>query len=107
MNTEKSAHWLSQFIGKNLRIHASDGRVFAGQMKCTDKDRNIILALAHEYRAPSADVIRKTVEESGESAAQVPWNPRYVGLIVVPGHHITKIEFEESTLPGQKSAVTL
>ncbi|KAI8933378.1 hypothetical protein NX059_009994 [Plenodomus lindquistii] len=107
MDTEQAAFWLSQFIGKNLRIHASDGRVFAGQMKCTDKDRNIILALAHEYRAPSADVIRKTVEDSGNPAAQVTWNSRYVGLIVVPGHHITKIEYEESTLPGQKSGVVL
>ncbi|KAH9882407.1 hypothetical protein J1614_000643 [Plenodomus biglobosus] len=107
MDTEQSALWLSQFIGKNLRIHASDGRVFAGQMKCTDKDRNIILALAHEYRAPSADTIRKTVEKSGGPAAQVTWNSRYVGLVVVPGHHITRIEFEESLLAGQKSNVTL
>jgi hypothetical protein len=37
----------------------------------------------------------------------VAWNSRYVGLIVVPGQHITKIEFEESMLPGQKSTMTL
>lgn len=67
----------------------------------------MILALAHEYRAPSAEVIRKTVEESGNPSASVTWSSRYVGLVVVPGHHITKIEFEESTLPGQKSTVTL
>ncbi|KAF2845282.1 hypothetical protein T440DRAFT_472784 [Plenodomus tracheiphilus IPT5] len=108
MDAPQSAVWLSQFIGKNLRIYASDGRVFAGHMKCTDKDRNIILALAHEYRAPSPDVIRKTLEESGNpAAAHVTWDSRYVGLVVVPGHHITKIEFEESTLPGQKSGVAL
>lgn len=71
------------------------------------QDRNIILALAHEYRAPSAEVIRKAVEESGNPSAPVPWNSRYVGLVVVPGQHITKIEFEESTLPSQKSSVTL
>ncbi|OAL04440.1 hypothetical protein IQ06DRAFT_290547 [Phaeosphaeriaceae sp. SRC1lsM3a] len=107
MNNDEATFWLSQFIGKNLRIHASDGRVFGGQMKCTDKDRNIILALAHEYRAPSAEVIRKAIEDSGNPSASVPWNSRYVGLIVVPGQHITKIEFEESTLPGQKSTVVL
>jgi hypothetical protein len=71
------------------------------------QDRNIILALAHEYRAPSAESIRKAVEESGNPSASVAWNSRYVGLIVVPGQHITKVEFEESTLPGQKSTVTL
>ena len=37
MDHEQATFWLSQFIGKNLRIHASDGRVFGGQMKCTDK----------------------------------------------------------------------
>ncbi|EDU42489.1 conserved hypothetical protein [Pyrenophora tritici-repentis Pt-1C-BFP] len=107
MDNEQATFWLDQFIGKNLRIHASDGRVFGGQMKCTDKDRNIILALAHEYRAPSAETIRKAVEESGNPSAPVAWNSRYVGLIVVPGQHITKIEYEESTFPGQKSTVTL
>jgi hypothetical protein len=71
------------------------------------QDRNIILALAHEYRAPSAEVIRKAVEDSGNPSASVPWNSRYVGLVVVPGQHITKVEFEESTLPGQKNSVTL
>lgn len=71
------------------------------------QDRNIILSLAYEYRAPSADVIRKAVEESGNPSASVTWNSRYVGLVVVPGQHVKKIEFEESTLPGQKSGVTL
>ncbi|KZM19115.1 hypothetical protein ST47_g9733 [Ascochyta rabiei] len=103
MDNEQATFWLSQFIGKNLRIHASDGRVFAGQMKCTDRDRNIILSLAYEYRAPSAEAIRKAVEESGSPSASVTWNSRYVGLVVVPGQHVKKIEFEESTLPGQKN----
>ncbi|KAJ4404178.1 hypothetical protein N0V91_006080 [Didymella pomorum] len=107
MDNEQATFWLSQFIGKNLRIHASDGRVFGGQMKCTDKDRNIILSLAYEYRAPSAEAIRKAVEESGNPSTKVTWSSRYVGLIVVPGQHVKKIEFEESTLPGQKSGVTL
>jgi hypothetical protein len=37
MNNAEATFWLSQFIGKNLRVHASDGRIFGGQMKCTDK----------------------------------------------------------------------
>ncbi|KAF1847735.1 uncharacterized protein K460DRAFT_374736 [Cucurbitaria berberidis CBS 394.84] len=105
MDHEQATFWLSQFIGKNLRIHATDGRVFGGQMKCTDKDRNIILAMAHEYRAPPIETIRKAIEESGNPSTPVPWNSRYVGLIVVPGQHIKKIEFEESTY--QMSNVTL
>jgi hypothetical protein len=91
------------------------GKCFTSNMVCGEggvnvditQDRNIILALAHEYRAPSTESIRKAVEESGNPSAMVAWNSRYVGLIVVPGQHITKIEFEESMMPGQKSTVTL
>jgi hypothetical protein len=67
----------------------------------------VILSLAYEYRAPSAEAIRKAVGESGKPSENVSWNSRYVGLVVVPGEHIKKIEFEESTLPGQKSGIIL
>ena len=69
------------------------------------QDRNIILALCYEYRAPSADVIRKAIEASGNPSVPVNWNSRYVGLVVIPGAHIKKIEFEESLQPGQKSSI--
>ncbi|KAF2448591.1 hypothetical protein P171DRAFT_518088 [Karstenula rhodostoma CBS 690.94] len=105
-NTEATVY-LSQFIGRPLRIHTSDGRVFGGQMKCTDKDRNIILALTYEYRAPSAEVIRKAVQESGNPSAPVNWNSRYVGLVVIPGAHVKKIEFEENILSGPPGGVVV
>ncbi|KAF2113861.1 hypothetical protein BDV96DRAFT_118578 [Lophiotrema nucula] len=96
MDNIEANTYLSQFIGKNLRIHTSDDRVFGGQMKCTDKDRNIILALTYEYRAPPLEEIKKVVEASGTSSATVNWSSRYVGLVVVPGTHVKKIEYEES-----------
>ena len=37
MDNAEASFYLSQYIGKPLRIHVSDGRVFGGQMKCTDK----------------------------------------------------------------------
>ena len=70
-----------------------------------EQDRNIILALTYEYRAPSVEAIRKAVEASGNPSAPVNWNSRYVGLVVIPGAHVKKIEFEEVILPGQKSSV--
>ncbi|KAF2272672.1 uncharacterized protein EI97DRAFT_202726 [Westerdykella ornata] len=97
MDNKEACDYLSSLIGKNLRIHVSDKRVFGGQLKCTDKDRNIILSLAHEYREPSAEVLRKAVEESGNPTVKVSWTSRYVGLIVVPGAHVRKIELEETT----------
>ncbi|KAF1962502.1 hypothetical protein CC80DRAFT_487946 [Byssothecium circinans] len=107
MENDEATSYLTQFIGKSLRIHTSDGRVFGGQFKCTDKDLNIILALTYEYRAPSAEVIKKTIEASGNSKANVEWNSRYVGLVVIPGEHVRKIEFEESALQGGKNGVVL
>ncbi|KAF2269383.1 hypothetical protein CC78DRAFT_508763 [Lojkania enalia] len=96
MDNAEASFYLSQFIGKNLRIHTSDNRVFGGQMKCTDKDRNIILALTYEYRAPPEAEIKKAVVDSGNPSTAVTWDSRYVGLVVVPGAHIRKIEFEET-----------
>lgn len=37
MDNSEASFYLAQFIGKNLRIHTSDNRIFGGQMKCTDK----------------------------------------------------------------------
>ena len=39
MDNDEATAYLTQFIGQPLRIHTSDGRVFGGQMKCTDKVR--------------------------------------------------------------------
>ena len=55
----------------------------------TAKDRNIILGTAQEYRILHNNESRKdSVEE------------RFVGLIVVPGQHLTKIELEEYDRTG-------
>jgi small nuclear ribonucleoprotein (snRNP)-like protein len=97
MGNAQATFYLSQLIGKSLRIHTSDKRVFGGQMKCTDKDRNVILALTYEYREPSAEVIAQAVRASGNPSVPVQWTSRYVGLVVVPGAHITKIELEDTS----------
>ena len=90
--------FLTSFLNKNLHIHISDGRMFVGQMKCTDNERNIILAMTHEYRQPSQADIRLAAEKhekSGESGnVKVDMKKRFVGLVVVPGWCIEKIEVE-------------
>ena len=73
-------------------------------MKCTDKDRNIILALTYEYREPPAEVIEQAVKSSGNPSVSVPWTSRYVGLVVVPGSHITKIELEDTSYGASGAA---
>lgn len=37
LSPTQATTYLTQFIGRNLRIHVTDKRMFIGQMKCTDK----------------------------------------------------------------------
>jgi small nuclear ribonucleoprotein (snRNP)-like protein len=88
--------YLTSLLNKFLHIHISDGRVFVGQLKCTDRERNIILALTYEYREPSQkDIERAAQENQGGGKVKVDMRKRFVGLIVVPGKYIEKIEVEE------------
>ncbi|KAK6436544.1 hypothetical protein LTR95_007262 [Oleoguttula sp. CCFEE 5521] len=97
--TEEAVSYLSSFINRTLHIHIKDGRMFVGQMKCTDRDQNIILSMTHEYRQPSQAEIIKAAER--HEAAGLPGNvkvdmrKRFIGLVVVPGEYITKIEAED------------
>lgn len=99
-STESNASaYLTSLLNRNLHLHTSDGRMFVGQMKCTDPERNIILSMTHEYRQPSqADIelAAERHEKSGKSGnVKVDMKKRFVGLVVVPGKYITKIEVEE------------
>ena len=57
----------------------------------------MILAQSFEYRQPSANALRIAAKEASSSAetVKVDMTSRYLGLIVVPGQHITKIEVED------------
>jgi small nuclear ribonucleoprotein (snRNP)-like protein len=85
-------------IDRTLYIHTDDGRMFVGLMKCTDNERNIILAMTQEYRQPSEAEIAKAAERhvsaGGRGNVKVDMKKRFVGLVVVPGQHITKIELD-------------
>ncbi|KAF2840495.1 hypothetical protein M501DRAFT_931876 [Patellaria atrata CBS 101060] len=96
MDNAEATTYLSQYLGKSLRIHILDGRIFVGQMKCTDGDCNIILSLTYEYRQPSPNAIREAIESSENSSTLITLSSRFVGLVVVPGQYIQKIEYEET-----------
>ncbi|CAK7273344.1 hypothetical protein SEPCBS57363_005605 [Sporothrix epigloea] len=95
---EESRTYLQSLLNKHLVVHTTDGRMFRGEFKCTDPDRNLVLAHATEYRQPTA---RQRAQHAAQQAAaghsRVVMNmtSRYLGLIVTPGHHIVKIEVEE------------
>ncbi|KAG4439036.1 hypothetical protein IFR05_005500, partial [Cadophora sp. M221] len=69
-------------------------RMFLGHFKCTDSDRNIILSQAYEYRRPPPP---KPSPSSSNTTSPVvlDMTSRFLGLVVVPGEYITRIEVEE------------
>ncbi|TIA17538.1 hypothetical protein D6C80_03895 [Aureobasidium pullulans] len=98
-NNAEATENLTRLLNKTLRIHTTDSRIFVGTMKCTDQERNIILSLTHEYRQPLPSVVENAamqMEMDGvKGNVKVDMLKRFVGLVVVPGRYITKIEVEE------------
>lgn len=63
------------------------------------QDRNVILANTFEYRFPSQTAVQAAAENASYSDAgkfKMDMTSRFMGLVVVPGQHITKIEVEEN-----------
>ncbi|CEJ88876.1 hypothetical protein VHEMI04900 [[Torrubiella] hemipterigena] len=96
MNTEEARDYLSSIINKNLRVTTTDGRLFWGELKCTDPEQNIVLSHTYEYRPPSdrqrAEAMAKV---AGDESVTLDMTSRYVGLVVVPGKYVVKIEVEK------------
>lgn len=118
----EASTYLQSLLNKTLRITTTDTRMFLGEFKCTDsvphpeppsyetsermaselceehkadrliQDRNIILQHTFEYRMPSAS--SKVVESTAEKVVK-NMTSRFLGLVVVPGEYITKIELEQ------------
>ncbi|KAI9816063.1 MAG: hypothetical protein M1827_002055 [Pycnora praestabilis] len=107
MENHRAANYIQSFLGKQLRISTTDTRVFSGEMKCTDKERNIILARTHEYRYPSAAAVNAAASSllspKDQGSLKVDMTSRFLGLVVVPGQYITKIEVEEYSARGELS----
>ncbi|OLN84375.1 N-alpha-acetyltransferase 38-B, NatC auxiliary subunit [Colletotrichum chlorophyti] len=105
MEKEGARNFLTSLLNKNLRVLATDGRMFLGQFKCTDPDRNVVLAHTYEYRQPSAQQRQEAAMSAAARTGSVTMDmtSRYLGLVVVPGQYIVKIEVEEfaSQIRGQ------
>jgi N-alpha-acetyltransferase 38, NatC auxiliary subunit len=73
------------------------------------QDRNLILANTYEYRFPSPaapeDVSAQPLPpaaaaEGDGGVVKVDMTSRFIGLVVVPGQYITKIELAEFPKPA-------
>lgn len=106
MEKAEAISFLESLLGKSLHITVHDGRLFTGTFKCTDNESNVILANSFEYRMPSKSAEEKAIAEAQATGrpAKADMTSRFVGLIVVPGKQIVKIELEESRIPSLPSA---
>ncbi|KAL2287789.1 hypothetical protein FJTKL_04618 [Diaporthe vaccinii] len=97
MDKDEARGFLESLLNKKLRIHTIDERMFWGEFKCTDPDRNIVLAHTYEYRQPSPEQRAKAAAASNADVTTIKMelNHRYLGLVVVPGEHIARIEKED------------
>ncbi|KAI0384142.1 Sm-like ribonucleoprotein [Hypomontagnella monticulosa] len=97
MEKEQAETFLKSLINKNIRIYATDGRLFVGTFKCTDTHSNVVLSLTYEYRQPSQQKLAEAASSSDPAKGTVTadMTSRYLGLVVVPGEHIVKMEVEE------------
>ncbi|ATY58707.1 LSM domain protein [Cordyceps militaris CM01] len=95
MDKDAANEFLSSLLNQNLAVTATDGRLFWGQFKCTDAESNIVLAQTYEYRPPSEEMRAQAATQAmGAASVTLDMTSRYLGLVVVPGHRITKVEVE-------------
>ncbi|KAF9331117.1 hypothetical protein BG006_005997 [Podila minutissima] len=113
---------LRSLLNRNTRIEITDGRLFVGHFMCIDHSKNIILAGAYESRpnAPLAKIAggeggeAKIPQETGAESRLAPdvgsskkgdEDRRFVGLVMIPGHHIVRAEMDCSHLRGADSRI--
>jgi N-alpha-acetyltransferase 38, NatC auxiliary subunit len=120
MDGDEAREYLAGLLNKNLRVHTTDGRMFRGAFKCTDavihspsplqlpaswqglliltrqdQEQNIVLAQTYEYREPSMKQRAEAAEKASGGTVTLDMTSRYLGLVVVPGHHIVKMVVEQ------------
>jgi N-alpha-acetyltransferase 38, NatC auxiliary subunit len=97
MEEAEAQYFLESLLDKTLHCTAIDGRLFTGTFRCTDNESNIILSNAFEYRMPSPAAEKAAIEKTKATGqtSKADMTSRFVGLIVVPGKQIAKIEVEE------------
>jgi len=70
------------FIGKQVRITVSDGRVVKGSLECLDKNKNVILG--------------DTVQIEPDNTESL------LGFVMLPGAHIVKVELSTAPTPTER-----
>lgn len=110
VETAEATLFLESLLGKTLQVTVPDGRLFTGTFRCTDNESNVILSNSFEYRMPSQSAEHRALQQarlSGKTVAKADMTSRFVGLIVIPGDKIVKMEVEERRMPNAALAASL
>mmetsp|Transcript_38632 Transcript_38632/g.48801 ORF Transcript_38632/g.48801 Transcript_38632/m.48801 type:complete len:130 (-) Transcript_38632:65-454(-) len=86
---------IQSLLGCEIQATLSDGRVVLGTFKCLDRLKNIIMSDAVETRYIS--------KPSGQATEPVQ---RHLGLVLVPGQYLVKVEVKSEILQQQVSQIT-
>lgn len=72
------------------------------------QDSNVVLSHTYEYRQPSVQKVTAAAPQTAEAGTvKVDMTSRYLGLVVVPGKYIVKMEVEEFASQMRKMEVVL
>eukprot|EP00730_Choanoeca_flexa_P011848 TRINITY_DN2846_c0_g1_i1.p1 TRINITY_DN2846_c0_g1~~TRINITY_DN2846_c0_g1_i1.p1 ORF type:complete len:147 (+),score=15.13 TRINITY_DN2846_c0_g1_i1:38-478(+) len=84
------AELMKRVIGNNVLVEMCDGRLVSGTFQCTDRDMNIVIQQAVEYRLKA--MVGESVSNNILGAAPlITYNQqeyssvRYLGVISLPG----------------------
>ena len=102
-----------KLLSRRLRVGIKDGRNFSGKLYCLDKQGNLLLSEAVEYRSRTPVNRPLPVPLRGEPANVPSLDSKYVGLILIPRKIRTFCDISEeeieSTLnlpePGPRSSL--
>ncbi len=74
----------SKYLGQMVRVTISDGRCIEGELRCIDKDMNLVLGQATEYYGVESDqaVQDKFLDETSS---------RSLGSAMIPGIHVRNV----------------
>ena len=81
-------------LNRRLRVFLTDGRILLGNLRCIDRQGNLLLANTMEVRRreQAARAQAQAQAQAQLGVTNAGWEERKVGLVVVPERHRRRCE---------------
>lgn len=87
---------LAAYLSRPVRVAITDSRVFRGTLLCIDPNLNLILGgasfIKNTTTGINSDITESLQDEKLDGNTNTSAREKYIGMVVLPGRHITKIE---------------